>query len=128
GGGLSDLPPFREGNFPGHVLPAFPLRRPPSEPLGYVLPELGKPVRATAGTGPRAGHDHTLARQMRRERLARRPSTREGANLRGLAARGPSPLGRHLGPGRRPFELLELKLPARLGSPGAPREPPTARP
>src|SRR5262249_33841319 len=36
------------------------------------------------------------------------PSTREGANLRGLAARGL--LGRNLVLGRRPFELLELKL------------------
>src|SRR5262249_59048709 len=36
------------------------------------------------------------------------PSTREGANLRGLAARGL--LGRNLVLGRRRFELLELKL------------------
>ena len=47
---------------------------------------------------------------MRRERLARGPSTREGANLRGLAARGHSLPGRNLVLGRRRFELLELSI------------------
>jgi hypothetical protein len=107
---LADLLAVPAGELLAHDLHDLPLPRHHFEPLGHVLTELGEPVRATAATGPRAGHDHALARQMRRERLARGPSTREGANLRGLAARGHSLLGRNLVLGRRRFELLELKL------------------
>ena len=107
---LADLLAVPASELLAHSLHDLPLPRHHFEPLGHVLTELGEPVRATAATGPRAGHDHALARQMRRERLARGPSTREGANLRGLAARGLSLLGHNLLLGRRRFELLELKL------------------
>ena len=69
---LDHLPPPRNdlqrlgGILPSSVIPAAP----PPEPWP-ASPRLGQPRSAAAGAGRRPGHDHSLARQVLGERLAR---------------------------------------------------------
>jgi hypothetical protein len=95
----------------GELLPDnlhhLPLPRHDLQCLGDVLAQLGKPRRAAAGARARTGHDHPLARQMRRERLACRLLARKGAYRRRRAGR---PLGRQLVLGAGRFQLLQLQL------------------
>lgn len=53
--------------------------------LGNVLPSLDKPRAAAAGARCWSRHEHPLARQMVRERLARRPLARSAANSPSVA-------------------------------------------
>ena len=103
---LRDLLAVPAGELLPHVLHDLPLPRDHLQRLGHILAELGEPARAAAGACARAGHDHPLARQMRRERLARRLAAGEGAN--GRRCRGL--LGRKLVLGGGGFELFELQL------------------
>ncbi len=91
------------------VLHDLPLPRNHFQRLGNVLAELRKLRRAAASAGGRSGDDHSLAWQMRRERLARRHLASEGANRRGLVPRCRSLVGGLVLSGIS-FELFELKL------------------
>jgi hypothetical protein len=103
---LADLLAVPAGKLLAHRLHHLPLPRYHLERLGHVLAELGQPARAATAAGGRAGHDHALARQMRRERLAGRLLARECANRRSRCRF----LGGQLVLGRRSFEVLELQL------------------
>jgi hypothetical protein len=103
---LADLLAVPARELLAHGLHHLPLSRHHLEPLGHVLPQLGEPLRAAAGTFGRTGHDDALPRQMRRERLARRLPAGERANRRGRCGL----LGGKLVLGCRSFEILELQL------------------
>src|SRR5438309_1328786 len=59
---LADLLAVPAGELLAYDLYDLPLPRHDLETFGHVLAELGKPLRAAAGAGGRAGNDHTLAR------------------------------------------------------------------
>jgi len=103
---LADLLAVSAGELLAYDLYHLPLPWHRLEPLGHVLAELGEPARAAAGARRRAGHHHALARQMRRERLARGLPASERANRRGCRRL----LGRKLVLAVRGFQLLELEL------------------
>src|SRR5215212_2146699 len=71
--GLADLLAIPASKLLADVLDHLPGFRDHLQRLGDVLAEPGEPRAATAGAGYRARHDYPLARQMLRERLARRP-------------------------------------------------------
>jgi hypothetical protein len=98
------------GELLAHVLHHLPLPRHHLQRLSDILAELGKSGRTAAGACCRTRHEHALARQMRRERLACRLAAPEGAHLRALATRCCGLLGRDLVLGGRRFQLLERKL------------------
>jgi len=67
---LADLLAITAGELLADVLDYLPGFRNHLQRLGDVLAELGQPRAATAGARHRSRHDHPLARQMLRERLA----------------------------------------------------------
>jgi len=90
------------GELLAHILHDLPLPRHHLQRLGDILTELGQSGRPAAGAGGRPGHDHPLARQMRRQRLA-------GGLLAGVAANN-GRLGSDFILGRRLLQLFQLEL------------------
>ena len=68
--GLADLLAITASKFLPEVLNHLPGFRDHLQRLGDVLAEPEQPRATTAGAGDRSRHDHPLARQMLRERLA----------------------------------------------------------
>ena len=68
--GLADLLAITASELLADVLDHLPGFRDHLQRLGDVLAEPGQPRAAAAGAGHRSRHDHPLARQMLRERLA----------------------------------------------------------
>jgi hypothetical protein len=75
--------------------------------LGDILAQLAQALAAAAQAGGRCRLDDPLARQMLRERFARRPLARERRHGRRL---GGGPLGGELVLGGRRFQLLQLQF------------------
>src|ERR1700751_775268 len=103
---LADLLAVAAGELLTHGLNDLPLPRYRLKRLRDIFAELGEAARAAAAASGRTRHDHALARQMRRERLARGLSAGEGTHRRGRCCLR----GGKLILGRRGLELLELKL------------------
>jgi hypothetical protein len=78
----------RQVNFSRTYCTTFHCRGTTSSVSGDILAELGEPPRAAAGAGIGTGQHDPLARQMRRERLARRPVARKAVSGRRLADSG----------------------------------------
>jgi len=81
---LADLLAVAAGKRLADVLDHLPLPRDHLQRLGDVLAQLTQPRAATAQAGGRARLDHPLARQMLRERLARRALAGERHHVRRL--------------------------------------------
>jgi len=93
------------GHLLAHVLDHEPARRHPLQSLGDVLAQLAQ-LAAAAGAGARHGIDDPLARQMLRQRAARRFAAREGANWRLYLSR----FGRDAHLGGSLFQRFEREL------------------
>ena len=105
-GGLGHRLARAAGEPLAHGLDHLPLPRDNLERLGHVLAEPRQPVRSAAGATGRTGNDDPLARQMRRQRLARGSRTQE--RLDGGADRGALAQSLILASAR--FQLLQTKL------------------
>ena len=104
---LRDLLAIPAGELLAHRLDHLPPARDHLQRLGHILADLRQLLRAAARAGGRSGHHHPLARQVRGERLAGRPSPGEALDLGGLRRRL---LGRQLVLGRARLELVELEF------------------
>ena len=103
---LANLLAVPAGELLAHGLHHLPLPWHHLERLSDILAKLGEPARTAAAAAGRAGHDHALAQQMRRERLAGGLPAGEGANRRGRCGLR----GGNLIFARRRLKLLELQL------------------
>ena len=97
------------GELLAHVLDHLPLARHDLQRLGHVLAELAQHA-AAAWARRRRGIDDVLARQMLRQRAARRLLPLEAAHRRLIGIRGSRDLRRRLGFGRGLFQVGKLQL------------------
>ena len=104
---LGDLLARPAGELLAHRPDHLPAARDNLQRLGNVLADLRQLLRAAAPAGCRRGHHHPLARQVRGERLASRPTAGEPLDLRGVR-RGQ--LGRQLVLRRARLKLVELEF------------------
>jgi hypothetical protein len=123
-GRLADALAIAAGKLLPDVLYDLPLPRNDLERLCDILTQLGQPLAAAAGAGRRAklakvpaaeaagmpeegGHDHSLARQMLGERLARATPAAERGDIGGL---GQGLLRREFILGSRRLQLFQLQF------------------